>query len=162
MDINQLATTTLKSTCLWSPLSIKIIIRSVRIKWLNRTLITSPYCYGLCLTEKEFHKELKKLKVPLHSYPEHTKYSDGASTHYLEKGGGRVAIVCLGNTKGYTKEQVYALIAHEAVHIWQAICDELGEDTPSAEFEAYSLQQITQNLLESYREQTMKKKKNAK
>ena len=129
------------------------------MKWLNRTLVTSPYCYGLCLTEKEFHKELRKLGVPLHSFPEHTKYASGASTHYLESGDDKVAIVCLGNTRGYTKEQIHALIAHEAVHVWQAICDELGETSPSIEFEAYSLQQITQNLLTSYRYQTTKKKK---
>lgn len=132
------------------------------MQWLNRTLVTSPYSYGLCLSEKEFHKELRKLKVPIHSYPAHTKYAGGASTHYLECGDDKVAIVCIGDVATGTKGQIHALIAHEAVHVWQVICEELGETSPSMEFEAYSIQQITQNLLESYQAQTMKKKKNAK
>ena len=132
------------------------------MKWLDRTLITSPYYYGLCLTEKDFQRELKKLNVPLHEYSPHTGFVDGATTHYYEQGPQKIAIVCLGDVKGYNTSQLAALIAHEATHIWQVCMAEFGEHNPSAEFEAYSIQQITQNLLEDYKRQTTKKKRNVK
>jgi hypothetical protein len=132
------------------------------MKWLDRTLIVSPYSFGLCLTEKDFHKALKKLNVPLHEYTPHTGFVDGATTHYYEQGGQKLAIVCLGNTKGYTIEQIHAILTHEAVHIWQVCMEEIGEHTPSYEFEAYSIQSITQSLLEDYKKQTTKLKQNAK
>ena len=128
------------------------------MKWLNRTLVSSPYCYGLCRSEQEFHRELKRLEVPRNEWPKFIgrdgadSSSDG-TTHFFEnKHFGLAAIVCIGSTKGRTRAQVHALLAHEAVHIWQAICDDIGEKKPSSEFEAYSIQAITQNLITAYGE----------
>lgn len=43
------------------------------------------------------------------------------------------------------------MLTHEAVHIWQEIKLQLGEKEPSYEFEAYSIQNISQNLMEAYK-----------
>jgi hypothetical protein len=45
------------------------------------------------------------------------------------------------------------------VHIWQAVRDIMGEKEPSSEFEAYSVQQISLELMWAYKELTKKKKK---
>ena len=46
-----------------------------------------------------------------------------------------------------------ALICHEAVHVWQEIKEKMGEENPSIEFEAYSIQKIFFDLLTMYQEQ---------
>ena len=125
------------------------------MKWCDRALVVSPYCYGLCRTEAEFQQELKRLKIPRSDWPEFMATTHAnATVHFFEKTGdiGRCAIVCLQSSKGFTKAQVYACLAHEAVHIWQAIRDDIGEKYPSSEFEAYSIQAITQNLILAYEE----------
>ena len=126
------------------------------MKWLNRTLITSPFCYGLCTSEREFHRELKRLGVPPENWPCFlgTGPNSGAdaSTHHFESGAGHEAaiIVTIGNTQSRTKAQINAMLTHEAVHIWQAIKEYMGEKYPSHEFEAYAIQQIAQNLLQAF------------
>lgn len=129
------------------------------MKWLNRTLITSPYCYALCLSESEFTRELRRLKIPPAKQPAFIgngiSSGSNATTHFFEKNKGNnlSAVVCLGDTKKIPIESILALLTHESVHIWQAIRDEIGETKPSHEFEAYAIQQIAQNLMQSYRKQ---------
>jgi hypothetical protein len=55
--------------------------------------------------------------------------------------------------------QIHALLTHEAMHLWREIRNQIGEKEPSAEFEAYAIQKITQNLAYSYEKQTTTKKK---
>lgn len=43
-----------------------------------------------------------------------------------------------------------AMIAHEAVHVFQTIRKEMGEREPSIEFEAYAIQDITLRLGAAY------------
>lgn len=49
-------------------------------------------------------------------------------------------------------EQVYGLIVHEAVHVWQRIVEHIGEHKPSDEFMAYGIQTIAQELMFAYKE----------
>ena len=125
------------------------------MKWLYRTLITCPYCYGLCYSEKEFHKELRRLGIARSEWPPFIgsgqNSSADATTHFFTLGNkNRVAIVCVGNSRGKSREQMQALLTHEAVHLWQRIKEDMGEDRPSHEFEAYAIQTISQNLATAY------------
>ena len=132
---------------------ILIGITGADMKWLDRSLLISPYCYALCRKESEFHKELKKLKIPKADWPEFM-VSDhaNATVHYFEnkKVHEKCCIVCLGPTKGCSKIQVYSILVHEAVHIWQAIRDSIGEKRPASEQEAYAIQSIAQQLFSAY------------
>lgn len=121
------------------------------MKWLDRSLLVSPYHYALCTKEKDFQKELKRLKIPKSDWPEFISSDHAnANVHYFEH--SKCCIVCLGSTKGFTKIQVYALLVHEAVHIWQAIRDDIGERCPASEQEAYAIQSISQQLFGAYNE----------
>ena len=42
------------------------------------------------------------------------------------------------------------MIVHEAAHVWQNIREAMDEESPSHEFEAYSLQWIVHDLIEDY------------
>ncbi|MEB0141395.1 hypothetical protein QN363_20475, partial [Undibacterium sp. CCC2.1] len=52
---------------------------------------------------------------------------------------------------------IVSLLIHEGVHIWQEVRKYVGEEAPSAEFEAYSIQSICTDLIASYREQVNQK-----
>ncbi|GEA69115.1 hypothetical protein PA3_32730 [Acinetobacter pittii] len=65
---------------------------------------------------------------------------------------GAYAIVQLGDTSERNLIEVYGLLLHEAVHVWQKIKKLMGEREPSVEFEAYSIQAIAQDLFEMYEE----------
>ncbi|MEO3357253.1 hypothetical protein [Acinetobacter haemolyticus] len=60
------------------------------------------------------------------------------------------AIVQIGNAADKDPIEVYGLLLHEAVHIWQRVRQLMGETNPSVEFEAYSIQAIAQDLFEMY------------
>ncbi|MGG2098135.1 hypothetical protein ABFY41_11245 [Acinetobacter haemolyticus] len=60
------------------------------------------------------------------------------------------AIVQIGNASDKEPIEVYGLLLHEAVHIWQRVRQLMGEANPSVEFEAYSIQAIAQDLFEMY------------
>jgi len=117
--------------------------------WLNRRLVDSPVYFCLCFNEKQFKKKLKHLKVK--EELAFVNCGSDATTHYFTKPDGKTAaIVCLKQNKDLKSEQHIALLVHEAVHVWQRARESIGEHEPSKEFEAYSIQSITQELLRYY------------
>lgn len=123
--------------------------------WLERTLHTLKFHYKLCLRQDQFDREMKRLGVI-----DRCKLvrGNGATCHFFrDKKDNQIVIVGLNDDPKYSREQVYAMLAHEAMHIVQAHCEEIGEHKPSDEFQAYALQAICQKLFESYIKQTTKK-----
>jgi hypothetical protein len=133
------------------------------VEWICRELVCSPYCIGLCLDEDQFKQELKKMKVPKDHWPEWTTNGKPGTVHFFEKTSGHgydlCCIVCVKPGERKDPTAIPGLLIHEAVHIWQHICIDLGEDRPSKEFEAYSIQAIAQRLIAAYSEMTAKPKK---
>jgi hypothetical protein len=128
-------------------------------EWLRRDLIQSPCYYTLCTTEKQFHTELKRMKLARGTWPSFnkTKHAD-ATTHFFNTPEQKLcAIVCIKPPDPKTVEplQICAMLVHEAVHIWQEIRQHLGETYPSSEFEAYSVQRLAQALMYEYAHQAV-------
>ena len=63
-----------------------------------------------------------------------------------------LAIVQIGDTSKRTSVEIHGLLLHEAVHIWQRVRQRMGENNPSTEFEAYSIQAIAQDLFAMFEE----------
>jgi len=61
-----------------------------------------------------------------------------------------VCIVCLGDVAGRQPVEIAGMLVHEAVHVWQQYCNDMGEDSPATEQEAYGIQSIAQELLTEY------------
>jgi len=121
------------------------------MNWCDRSLWQCRYNFGLCLSEKEFQKQMKAMNVPPHQWPRWISEEANATTHFLDHpDGAKAAIVCIDKTPDRTGVQVAALLVHEAVHIWQEHRDSVGEHDPSAESEAYAIQNISQRLMEAY------------
>lgn len=79
-----------------------------------------------------------------------------ATVHFFERHeeGKMCAVVCLGDFKGYDRVTIFGMLTHEAVHVWQEIRKMLGEKTPSDEFEAYAIQNLSQQLHAEFLRQT--------
>ena len=121
------------------------------MKWCDRSLWQCRYHYGLCLSEKDFHREMKKMAIPDNQWPRWINDDADATTHFLmHPDGAKAAIVCLGENPKLTGVQTAALLVHEAVHIWQEHRVSVGERDPSDESEAYAVQSISQRLMEAY------------
>jgi hypothetical protein len=124
------------------------------MKWCDRSLWQSRHAYGLCLDEKDFHKEMKRMNVLPHQWPQWVTGNADATTHFFEHPeGGKAAIVCLSK-KELTGIQIASVLVHEAVHIWQEHKQAVGEKHPGDESEAYAIQSISQRLMEAYVEAT--------
>lgn len=120
------------------------------VKWCDRTLIAGPF-FCLCRTEAEFHVELKRLKIPVGQWPRFVGEGAHATTHSFVKGDGSLAcIVTLEHDPEREPIVVVGLLVHEAVHVWQAARDNMGEKNPGIEIEAYSIQWIAQQLMWAY------------
>ncbi|MEI1741137.1 hypothetical protein V8P90_16870 [Acinetobacter baumannii] len=81
---------------------------------------------------------------------------EGAAAQVDFYSNGAYAVVQLGDTSERNQIEVYGLLLHEAVHVWQKIKKLMGEREPSSEFEAYSIQAIAQDLFEMYEESEVK------
>lgn len=112
---------------------------------LSGNLQDLAYTYYLATTEKAFKAVLRKNKIYDNDY-----MPTGAlacCTIYEEQG---IAVVCLKEELPMTAEEIYGLLVHEAVHLWQAHCRWLGEDKPGEETEAYAIQKITSELIKEF------------
>jgi hypothetical protein len=118
--------------------------------WLDRGLIFGPFV-ALCLSQEEFDRILIENKAGEYSGPFLNKSAAGTTHCFTTTETNKpICIVCIGNVENYTKAEVYALITHEAMHVWQSFCDYIGEDSPSPEFEAYSVQSLVGKLFAEY------------
>lgn len=113
---------------------------------------------SLCFNSREFRIALRDLKL-------HRKYKDDflpvnkdAAVHYFNKTDNSAisCIVCIRPLPPSDSESIRirlpALLAHEATHIWQYICDHMGELEPGREVTAYCIQSLTADLLDLYEE----------
>ncbi|MDC5109016.1 hypothetical protein OHW62_16510 [Acinetobacter baumannii] len=82
--------------------------------------------------------------------------AEGAAAQVDFYSDGAYAVVQLGDTSERKLIEIYGLLLHEAVHVWQIVKRRMGESEPSVEFEAYSIQAIAQDLFEMYEESEVK------
>ena len=114
------------------------------MKWLNRELISCPFYVGLIQSENEFDKFLKKYKIDHFDWI--TNHA-GATTHFLDNGSEEMVIICINKKdfKNYNKNKIYALLVHEAVHIYEYTKKWLGNDI-GEEIKCYIIQSISLEL----------------
>lgn len=123
----------------------------MKLNWLERFTVVTPHMI-LCGSEEEFLAVMKHLKCKYFDRWMHEPHR--ATTHTFEKDDTLTCIVCLdfNETKKLPLDSIIGVLAHEATHIKQKLCESIGERTPSAEFEAYTIQCITQQLVSDFLE----------
>ena len=129
-----------------------------RVNWVDRALMVGPFI-TLVLNEKQFHRAMKHCQIRKSDRGDwiKTPHSD-ATVHFLENPAReQCCIVAIRVMKKTDPNSVVGLLVHESVHIWQKFRRRIGEENPSDEFEAYSIQAIAQRLIEAYSDQATKK-----
>lgn len=121
-----------------------------------------PTYYGFCPDARAWAREMKRLKIDVDMpYPT----SDARATEFLSSDGKQVFLVTVGDHLDRTFRNdpfgLVCLLTHEAVHVWQGVRRSIGEKEPSAEFEAYAIHGITQNLCAGYQKTRVARKRRA-
>lgn len=119
--------------------------------WCNTAMLESRHV-GLVIGREGFIREWKRQKLDAAQMPDpFVSAKVNASVSFAERGGVKYAIVALcEDHRERTLETVYALLVHEAVHIWQRWCSDAGEDAAGGEIEAYAIQRLALNLFGAY------------
>lgn len=122
--------------------------------WRDRSAVLAPF-FGLVVTEDDFNEQMDRAEIPPYDRGRWVNEGSDATTHtYTNKEGKMCCLVALATWEGRDPVGIVGLLIHEAVHVWQHMCENIGEKNPSSEFEAYSIQWISQELMRSFSEQT--------
>ncbi len=121
--------------------------------WLGRHIAAPGPYLMLVLSQKEFDDALRHCGAAIGA--EWLGQHANASAHHLrDKAGGLVCVVALGQFSERSPIEVAGLLVHEAVHVWQKYAEDIGEDCPGAEQEAYAIQAISQALMTEFARRT--------
>jgi hypothetical protein len=135
--------------------TIGVKMKKKTVEWLDRALIIGPR-YTLCTTKAQFAAALKEIKVDNYDR-EFLDTGVDACVHYFGCDSGPViCIVCVNmkEMQQYDGIEIAVILVHESVHIWQKYVKYIGEQAPSKEFEAYSIEAISEGLMREYAKQT--------
>jgi hypothetical protein len=109
--------------------------------WLDQGW--QPTAIGFALSKRAMNRFLKEKGWGLEDVPH-----GAAHTHHFH---GDCVIVCLfKETRRVSRIQIAGLLAHEAVHVWQAVRRDMNEKAPAVEQEAYAVQAIFQSLYRTW------------
>jgi len=121
--------------------------------WLDRNIAAPGPRLILCLTPEAYKAACKDLRIDS-SPPWIATPTADATAHVIESNYGLSVIICISEWEKKTGVEVCGMIVHEAVHVWQAHCELIGEREPAKEQEAYAIQIISQALMQSFADQT--------
>ncbi|MGN1057194.1 MAG: hypothetical protein ACI4QS_10835 [Comamonas sp.] len=121
------------------------------LKWLDRNVIQGPF-FVLCLNDQEWRDAFEHLELPVEGRPPWIPQGQGiTSVCHTPKGLACVVGINLAEEDHHTTVAL-GLVVHEATHVFQEWAADLGEESPSAEFMAYSIQHFSQELMQSYQD----------
>ena len=113
--------------------------------WCNRRAL--PVYYTYVPNKKKWEKVLKEYSLGDIPFPE---TAARCTTFTNEVTGETLCLVTVNRKKCKTLLEITGVLAHEAYHVFYSNIEAMGEESPSEEFSAYSIQFIYQNLFERY------------
>lgn len=118
------------------------------LRWLSRDTVRAPRLL-LVLSQSEFLRAAKECGI---DDPGQWLDEDRnpAVLHSWESRGRLSCLLCLNAPDNYDPIDVATTIVHESVHVFQRLCDSIGEQEPSREFEAYSIERISETFMREY------------
>lgn len=122
-------------------------------RWLDRDTVRAPHL-ALCLSEEEFHQACRHLNEPVSEWC--PPGLCGCTHTFIREGKVSCVVVVAEGQPDTDGIQIASLLVHEAVHVFQRLCDSIGEDRPSREFEAYSIERIAERLMREYARRMVK------
>lgn len=121
----------------------------MKLRWLDRGTVRAPFM-TMCTSQREFDEVARHCRldnVGQWMNPDIHK----AVVHTWEGNDNLTCVVCI-SPAAFDAEpiDVACTLVHEAVHIFQHLCDSIGESNPSREFEAYSIERIAEQLMREF------------
>jgi hypothetical protein len=125
---------------------------------VSNVLWAPPVCIFAVATEAARDAILRRYDVPPAHWETFLRHPTDSSAPDAEAevqyyNGGSLIIVCFGphvlSHEALGTEAILT-ITHEAVHIFQRVCEFLGEESPGREVEAYAIENITRNLIDAF------------
>ena len=118
-----------------------------RVIWIDRGW--QPVAIGFCPNRKAWEREVARLNIAS-QYPEAANKGGHTEMSVNDKTGEAIIIVTVFDGGDRDAHELIMTLVHEAVHVWQFICQHIGESSPGIEVEAYSIERIAHNLIEAY------------
>lgn len=120
-------------------------IRKNRAVWIYLGYFGSSFYVGFVPNKIAWQYETKRLGVS-EAYPAHP----GCCTT-LRQDNKLTALITIGEDQDTSNGvSLTSLILHECVHVFQRLCDHIGETKPSKEFEAYMIQHLYGDIAHAY------------
>lgn len=119
--------------------------RTDAVVWCRQGWIPMAYCF--CPSEKAWRREMRRMNAQ-EPYPT----ADARTTRFERAGRTRAFVTIAEHLDGRDPVGIVGLIVHEAVHVWQYMCEYGGDESPSRETEAYAIQLIACELMAAYAE----------
>ena len=79
-------------------------------------------------------------------YPDPWLDSEAVAQMHTIAGKRRLYVVCLDRSLHSGRQDIAESIVHEATHVWQAVCEHIGETAPGIETGAYTMEAIVRFL----------------
>ena len=122
-----------------------------KTNWLCRNVIKGPM-FALCVNADEWEAAHDELELPEEGRPEFPEQGIAATSTSITKQGLSCIVALNLMDEDHATPHALGLLAHEATHIFQDFAEDIGEEKPSAEFMAYSIQHFTSELINSYQQ----------
>lgn len=118
-----------------------------RVIWIDRGW--QPVAIGFCPSEEAWNRARKQHNI-VAEYP--SIAGKGGHTLLAENDVSRESVIIVTVADGAERDalEVILTIVHEAVHVWQFVCQTIGENAPGIEMEAYGIEEISRGLIEAY------------
>ena|SRR6218665_3856738 len=120
------------------------------VEWLDRRIGADGPHLALCINAEEFAQAMDYLNVDVRPAWIKNKHSHATTHHFDNEDRGLCCVVCISGFEGREPIEVAGLLVHEAVHVWQAHAERIGESNPGDEQEAYAVQCISQELMAAF------------
>ena len=116
---------------------------------MDRSLLQGPRL-ALVTSQKQFQAVARSAGI--NDEGEWLRAHEEACVHSYDDQGGLICIVALSLSacESLTPIEVAALLAHEAVHVWQRVEDMMPGAELGREMEAYAVQNIVSRLMQAY------------
>ncbi len=115
-----------------------------RPKWFGAEFPHPGVYYARYLNEQQYLRDTRLLG---YKYPSRFVREGAAATTHSFDNKKTYSFVCIDPYRDNTICEMYAMLVHEAVHIYQEMMRSMSEDKPGEEIQAYYIQRISLDLM---------------
>lgn len=119
-------------------------------RWLDRRIAAPGPYLALVFSQEEYERAMRHCRIKDPGSWLKTTHAHATTNFCRNPRGQSVAIVSLSDWQGRDPIEVAGLLVHEAVHVWQEYVNNIGEQYPGHEQEAYGVQAIAQELMAEF------------